>query len=224
MPAHLPTDWQEALLPVFSSESFYQLRDFLVQERREYTVFPLAPDVFQALRITPLSRVKVVILGQDPYHGAGQAHGLSFSVRKGMRIPPSLRNIYKELQDDLGIIPPSHGCLQEWAEQGVLLLNAVLTVRSGEANSHRNKGWEQVTDAIIQAVADKDEPVVFILWGSYARQKKSLIHRSHHIIIESAHPSPLSATGFFGTRPFSRANEALQTAGLAPIDWNLSES
>lgn len=224
VPVSLPADWVEALESEFSSPSFYALRDFLVKERQAYTVFPPAPDVFNALRSTPLSGVRVVILGQDPYHGAGQAHGLSFSVRPGVRVPPSLRNIYKELQADLGCIPPPHGCLQEWANQGVLLLNAVLTVREGEPNSHKDKGWEQITDAIIRAVAKKEERVIFILWGAYARKKKALIMNKSHVIIESAHPSPLSAQHFFGTRPFSRTNAALEEVGLAPIQWQLSRS
>lgn len=222
VPANLPADWVEALEPEFSSPSFYALRDFLVKERQTHTVFPPAPDVFNALRSTPLSGVRVVILGQDPYHGVGQAHGLSFSVRPGVRVPPSLRNIYRELQTDLGCVPPSHGCLQEWADQGVLLLNAVLTVRESEPNSHKDKGWEQVTDAIIKKVAAKRERVVFILWGSYARKKKALISGKHHVILESAHPSPLSAQNFFGTCPFGRTNAALEEVGLAPVQWQLS--
>lgn len=221
-PANLPADWQAALDDQFSAPYFHDLKDLLVRERSEYTVYPPAPDVFNALRLTPLSQVKVLILGQDPYHGPGQAHGLSFSVRPGVRIPPSLRNIYKELQADIpGFTPPRHGYLRAWAEQGVLLLNAVLTVRAGEANSHANKGWEKLTDAIIQAVNAKPDRVVFVLWGAYARKKAKLITGKQHVIIESAHPSPLSEAKFFGTRPFSKVNAALEEAGQQPIDWQL---
>lgn len=221
-PAGLPGDWKAALKDEFAAPYFYDLKDFLVQERREHTVYPPAPDVFNALRYTPLENVKVLILGQDPYHGPGQAHGLSFSVRPGVRIPPSLRNIYKELTADIaGFVAPKHGSLTAWAEQGVLLLNAVLTVRAGQANSHQGKGWEGFTDAVIRAVNAKEERVVFILWGSYARKKKKLITGRQHVVLESGHPSPLSETYFFGTRPFSRTNEALEKAGLAPVEWQL---
>lgn len=221
-PAHLPDDWKEALASEFAAPYFHDLKDFLVAERREQTIYPPAPDVFNALRFTPLSEVKVLILGQDPYHGEGQAHGLSFSVRPGVRVPPSLRNIYKELQSDVpGFTPPKHGYLRAWAEQGVLLLNAVLTVRAGQANSHQGKGWETFTDAVIRAVNAKQERVVFVLWGAYARKKAKLITGQQHVIIESAHPSPLSEAKFFGTRPFSRVNAALQEAGETPINWQL---
>lgn len=221
-PAHLPDDWKGALEAEFAAPYFYQLKDFLVQERQEHTIYPPAPDVFNALRFTPLSGVKVLILGQDPYHRPGQAHGLSFSVRPGVPVPPSLRNIYKELQSDVpGFVPPKHGYLRSWAEQGVLLLNAVLTVREGQANSHQGKGWEQLTDAIIRAVNAKEERVVFVLWGAYARKKKKLITGGQHVVIESGHPSPLSETHFFGTRPFSKVNAAFEEAGETPIDWSL---
>jgi len=221
-PAGLPDSWQHALEDVFAAPAFHQLRDFLVRERREQTIYPPAPDVFSALRLTPLEDVKVLILGQDPYHRPGQAHGLSFSVRPGVPVPPSLRNIYKELQTDLpGFTPPRHGYLRAWAEQGVLLLNAVLTVREGQPNSHANQGWEAVTDAVIRAVNDRPERVVFVLWGAYARKKKALITGPQHVVIESAHPSPLSVANFLGTRPFSRVNAALQEAGRTPIDWQL---
>lgn len=221
-PAGLPDDWKAALEDEFSAPYFHQLKDFLVEERREQTIFPPAPDVFNALRFTPLHGVKVLILGQDPYHGAGQAHGLSFSVRPGVRVPPSLRNIYKELSADIpDFVPPKHGYLRSWAEQGVLLLNAVLTVREGQANSHAGKGWEKLTDAVIRAVNAKEERVVFVLWGAYARKKKALITGPQHVIIESAHPSPLSEKNFFGTRPFSRVNAALTEAGQTPINWHL---
>jgi uracil-DNA glycosylase len=184
-------------------------------------VFPADDDVFSALRLTRYADVRVVILGQDPYHGPGQAHGLSFSVRPGVAVPPSLRNIYKELHDDLGIEHPGHGNLEAWARNGVLLLNSVLTVRAHDAGSHRKQGWETLTDRIIQVVSEKLEPVVFILWGNFARSKAPLI-ADHHHIIESPHPSPLSASrGFFGTKPFSRANDALAASSREPIDWSL---
>ncbi|WP_240741895.1 uracil-DNA glycosylase [Deinococcus sp. KSM4-11] len=222
VPAGLPDSWQRALEPEFAAPYFHDLKDFLVQERREQTIFPPAPDVFNALRFTPLEDVKVLILGQDPYHRPGQAHGLSFSVRPGVPIPPSLRNIYKELVADLpGFTPPRHGYLRAWAEQGVLLLNAVLTVREGQANSHANKGWEHFTDAVIRAVNDKPERVVFVLWGAYARKKRKLITGPQHVVIESAHPSPLSEAKFFGSRPFSQVNAALEDAGRGAIDWHL---
>lgn len=221
-PAGLPEDWKAALRDEFAAPYFHALKDFLVTERREHTVYPPAPDVFNALRLTPLSDVTVLILGQDPYHGPGQAHGLSFSVRPGVRIPPSLRNIFKELTVDIpGFVTPKHGDLRAWAEQGVLLLNAVLTVRAGQANSHQGKGWETFTDAVIRAVNEKEERVVFVLWGSSARKKKKLITGKPHIVIESGHPSPLSETYFFGTRPFSRTNAALEEVGRSPVEWQL---
>ncbi len=219
---NLPASWQSALEAEFSAPYFHTLKDFLVEERAAHTIYPPAADVFSALRFTPLEKVKVMVLGQDPYHGAGQAHGLSFSVRPGVRVPPSLQNIYKELQTDIpGFVPPRHGYLRGWAEQGVLMLNAVLTVRAGEANSHAGKGWEGFTDAVIRAVNAKDERVVFVLWGAYARKKAKLITGKQHTIIESAHPSPLSVTKFMGTRPFSQVNAALEEAGETPIDWQL---
>lgn len=221
IPAGLPESWQGALSPEFASPSFHALRDFLVEERRTHTVFPPAPDVFNALRLTPLENVKVLILGQDPYHGPGQAHGLSFSVRPGVRPPPSLVNIYKELQSDVGFKPPRHGYLRPWAEQGVLLLNAVLTVRQAEPNSHAGKGWEAITDAVIRAVNEKPERVVFVLWGAYARKKAKLVTGKQHVVIESAHPSPLSVAKFMGTKPFSKVNAALEEAGETAIDWQL---
>lgn len=222
MPAGLPQSWQDALRDEFAAPYFHDLKDFLVQERREHTIYPPAPDVFNALRFTPLDNVKVLILGQDPYHRPGQAHGLSFSVRPGVTIPPSLRNIYKELREDIpGFTPPRHGYLRHWAEQGILMLNAVLTVREGQANSHQGKGWETFTDAVIRAVNSREERVVFVLWGAYARKKAKLITAPQHIIIESAHPSPLSEARFFGTRPFSKVNAALEEAGRGAIDWQL---
>lgn len=221
-PVGLPASWEQALEAEFSADYFIQLKDFLVEERKQHTIFPPAPDVMSALRFTPLDNVKVLILGQDPYHRAGQAHGLSFSVRPGVTIPPSLRNIYKELQTDIpDFTAPKHGYLRHWAEQGILMINAVLTVRQGQANSHKNQGWEKFTDAIIRAVNAQEERVVFVLWGGYARKKAKLVTNSQHVIIESGHPSPLSEKHFFGTRPFSKINAALEEAGRNPIDWQL---
>ncbi|CAM4195060.1 uracil-DNA glycosylase [Deinococcus marmoris] len=222
IPAGIPDSWKAALEGEFAAPYFHELKDFLVEERAAQTIYPPAADVFNALRFTPLDNVKVFILGQDPYHGPNQAHGLSFSVRPGVRVPPSLQNIYKELQTDIsGFTPPRHGYLRAWAEQGVLLLNAVLTVRAGQANSHANKGWEGFTDAVIKAVNAKEERVVFVLWGAYARKKAKLITNPNHVIVESAHPSPLSVTKFMGTKPFSKVNAALEEAGVTPVDWQL---
>lgn len=216
------TDWNPVLRAELAKPYFADLRTFVDAERRRTAVYPPADEVFAALHLTPFADVKVLILGQDPYHGPGQAHGLCFSVRPGTDIPPSLTNIYIELESDLGLPRPDHGCLDAWARQGVLLLNATLTVRSRQAASHQGKGWETFTDAVIDAVNAKPEPVVFILWGSSARRKKALVDASRHVIIESPHPSPLSAhRGFFGSRPFSRANEALVAAGRDPVDWRI---
>jgi len=218
------TDWNPLLRSEFDEPYWHELQRFVADERRNGPVFPPADDVFTALHLTPYADVKVVILGQDPYHGAGQAHGLCFSVRRGVTIPPSLRNVYQELRNDLGVPTPSHGNLEHWARQGVLLLNTTLTVRSGQAASHQGKGWERFTDRVISTVNDKTERVVFLLWGAPSRKKKSLVDTSRHIVIESAHPSPLSAhSGFFGSRPFSRANEALRETGREPIDWRLPD-
>jgi uracil-DNA glycosylase len=193
---------------------------FVDGERSRFDVYPPVPEVFAALHLTPYAEVKALLLGQDPYHGASQAHGLCFSVRHGIVIPPSLANIHRELADDLGCRPPRHGSLEHWARQGVLLLNATLTVRAGRAASHQGKGWEEFTDRVIEVVNQKAERVVFILWGSSARKKRALVDTSRHYIIESPHPSPLSAhRGFLGSRPFSRANTALESAGRSPIDW-----
>lgn len=217
------TDWNPVLSAEFDQDYWKSLRHFVAQERAQTAVYPPADQEFAALHLTPYADTKVLILGQDPYHGPGQAHGLCFSVPAGEKIPPSLRNIYKELHADLGCDIPSHGNLEAWARQGVLLLNAVLTVRAHKAGSHANKGWERFTDRVISAVSDKPEPVVFILWGAYARKKKALIDTTRHTVIESAHPSPLSAhNGFLGSRPFSRANEALIAAGRDPIEWCLA--
>ncbi|HRW37100.1 MAG: uracil-DNA glycosylase [Acidimicrobiales bacterium] len=218
------TDWNPVLRSQFDEPYWAELQAFVADERRRHQVFPPHDEVFAALHRTPYAAVKVLILGQDPYHGAGQAHGLCFSVRRGVGIPPSLQNIYRELHDDLGIEPPHHGCLDAWADQGVLLLNATLTVRAHQAASHQKKGWETFTDAVIRAVDEKEERVVFLLWGASARRKKALVDTSRHVVIESAHPSPLSAhNGFFGSRPFSRTNAALEEAGREPVDWRIPE-
>lgn len=219
--------WRMALSGEFASPYMADLRAFLVAERAAgKAIFPAASAWFRALDLTPLDRVRVVILGQDPYHGPGQAHGLCFSVPPGVRPPPSLGNIYKELRDDLGIDPPGHGCLESWARQGVLLLNSVLTVESGRAASHRDRGWERFTDVVIAQVAARPEPVVFMLWGSYAQKKAGFVHSAdrggHHLVLKAAHPSPLSAhNGFLGCRHFSKANAFLEARGLPPIDWRL---
>ncbi|GFR38060.1 uracil-DNA glycosylase [Insulibacter thermoxylanivorax] len=218
----LKNDWADILNEEFEKPYYQQLRKFLIHEYRTQTVYPNMYDIFNALHYTPYSKVKAVILGQDPYHGPGQAHGLSFSVQPGVAPPPSLQNIFKELHDDLGCTIPNHGCLVHWAEQGVLLLNTVLTVRAHSPNSHRDRGWEQFTDRIIQALNDKEHPVVFFLWGSHAQKKAALITNPHHLLIRSPHPSPLSAyRGFFGSRPFSKANQFLRSVGLEEIDWQL---
>lgn len=216
------TDWNPLLREQFEQPYWAELQQFVAAERAAGPVYPAPDEVFAALHLTPYSAVKVLILGQDPYHGPGQAHGLCFSVRPGVPAPPSLVNIFKELESDLGLPAPDHGCLDAWASQGVLLLNATLTVRARQAASHQKKGWETFTDSVIRVVNEKPDRVVFILWGASARKKKALVDQSRHVIIESAHPSPLSAhNGFFGSRPFSRANEALADAGREPVDWQL---
>lgn len=218
------TDWNPVLRGELTKPYWQQLTGFVADERRRGMVFPPEAEVFNALHLTPFAATRVVILGQDPYHGPKQAHGLCFSVRPGVAIPPSLANIYTELKADLGIATPNHGNLEAWARQGVLLLNTTLTVRAGQANSHQGKGWEIFTDEVLRAVAAKPHRVVFLLWGAAARKKKSLVDLPRHTVIESAHPSPLSAhNGFFGSRPFSRANAALVEAGLEPIDWQLPD-
>ena len=222
MEIELPGGWQEAVGEELSKPYYQALRDFVAQERQKYTVYPKEAEVFSALEYTPYSSVRVLILGQDPYHGPRQAHGCSFSVRPNVPLPPSLRNIYKELNDDVGATAPDHGCLVPWARQGVLLLNTVLTVRGGQANSHQGKGWEQFTDAIFTAVNRLPTRVVFILWGASARRKAAMVDLNRHVVIQSPHPSPFSASsGFFGSRPFSRTNFALQQAGLPEINWQL---
>jgi len=216
------TDWNPILRSEFDKPYWGELQQFVHAERSRYPVYPPPGEVFAALHLTPFADVKVLILGQDPYHGPGQAHGLCFSVRPGVPPPPSLVNIFTELESDLGIPRPDHGSLTRWAEQGVLLLNTTMTVRGGTAGSHQKKGWETFTDEVIKAVSAKDEMVAFVLWGSAARRKKDLIDTNRHFVIESAHPSPLAAhRGFFGSRPFSRINEALVAAGREPVDWSL---
>jgi uracil-DNA glycosylase len=216
------TDWNPLLRDQFEQPYWNDLQAFVAAERAAHVVYPPPADVYAALHLTSCADTRVMILGQDPYHGPGQAHGLCFSVRPGVRVPPSLRNIHTELHDDLGLPIPDHGNLERWAQSGVLLLNATLTVRAGQAGSHQKRGWETFTDQVIRVVNDKVDPVVFILWGSSARRKRELIDTGRHTIIESAHPSPLSAhNGFFGSRPFSRANAALVAAGREPIDWDL---
>lgn len=218
------TDWNPVLRAEFAKPYWHELRRFVADERARYTVYPPEADEFAALHLTPYASTRVVILGQDPYHGERQAHGLCFSVQRGVPIPPSLANVYTELRNDLGIPTPRHGHLESWARSGVLLLNATLTVRAGQAASHQRRGWETFTDEVLRAVNLKSHRVVFILWGTSARRKKALIDLERHTVIESAHPSPLSAhNGFFGSRPFSRTNEALTAAGLEPIDWSLPD-
>lgn len=219
-----PTDWNPLLRGEFAKPYWQPLQDFVASEREHHTVFPPERDVFAALHLTSYAETKVVILGQDPYHGAGQAHGLCFSVRRGVKQPPSLANVYTELHDDLGLPRPNHGNLEAWARQGVLLLNTCLTVRSGAAGSHHGKGWEIFTDEILRVVNAKETQVVFVLWGGLARKKKVLLDQSRHVLIESAHPSPLSAhNGFFGSRPFSAIDAALDASGQTPIDWSITE-
>ncbi|GAJ28419.1 uracil-DNA glycosylase [Acidomonas methanolica] len=223
MTVRLEESWRKALEAEFAAPYMAALRTFLLEEKaRGQVIFPKGSDIFRALDLTPLNKVKVVILGQDPYHGDGQAQGLCFSVRPRIRIPPSLVNIYKELESDLGIPRAHHGCLDAWARQGVLLLNSVLTVERGRAASHQGKGWERFTDAVIARVNGLPHPVVFMLWGSYAQRKAAFVDSSRHLVLKAAHPSPLSAhNGFFGCRHFSKANDFLVSHGEAPIDWCL---
>lgn len=221
---HIGNEWDELLKGEFEKEYYLKLRKFLAYEYKHGTVYPDMYDIFNGLKYTSYSDVKAVILGQDPYHGKGQAHGLCFSVKKGVPQPPSLQNIFKELQADLGITPPSHGELTDWTKQGVMLLNTVLTVREGQANSHKNKGWETFTDRVIELLNEREQPMVFLLWGANARAKTALITNPRHLILTCAHPSPLSAyNGFFGCRHFSKTNEFLQSIGQTPIDWRISE-
>ena len=214
--------WEKALKGEFSKDYYKKLFVKIQEEYQTRTIYPPADDIFNAFHFTPLEEVKVVILGQDPYHEPGQAHGLCFSVKPQVPIPPSLVNIYKELEDDLGCYIPNNGYLEKWARQGVLMLNTVLTVRAHQANSHKDLGWEQFTDAAIRVLAEQDRPMVFVLWGKPAQIKKEMIHNPKHLILESPHPSPLSAyRGFFGSRPFSRANKFLAEHGIEPIDWQI---
>lgn len=218
----ISNDWLEPLKPEFSKEYYKKLYYTIMDEYKKHLVFPPADDVFNAYSLTPLKDVKVVIIGQDPYHNVGQAHGLCFSVRPDVEIPPSLVNIYKELQDDLGCYIPNNGYLVKWAKQGVLLLNTVLTVRAHQANSHRGLGWEEFTDATIRVLNEQDRPIVFILWGTPAQKKKAMLNNPKHLILEAPHPSPLSAyRGFFGSKPFSKTNEFLIQNQLEPIDWQI---
>ena len=215
-------EWAEALAPEFKKPYYKKLFQTVSEEYRTHRIFPPGDDIFNAFHLTPLPQVKVVILGQDPYHGEGQAHGLCFSVRPDVEIPPSLVNLYKELEEDVGCYIPNNGYLEKWARQGVLLLNTVLTVRAHQANSHRGIGWEEFTDAAIRVLAAQDRPMVFILWGKPAQAKKPMITNPKHLVLFSAHPSPLSAyRGFFGSRVFSRTNQYLESHGLTPIDWQI---
>ena len=218
----ITNDWLEPLSSEFRKEYYSQLYSFVKDEYSKTVVYPPAEDIFNAFHFTPLKDVKVLLLGQDPYHNEHQAHGLSFSVQPGQDIPPSLVNIYKELHDDLGCYIPNNGYLKKWADQGVLLLNTVLTVRAHQANSHQGHGWEQFTDAVIQAVNAQDRPIVYMLWGAPARRKKAMLTNPKHLILEAPHPSPLSAyRGFFGCKHFSKANEFLKASGVEPIDWQI---
>ena len=220
--APIAGDWQEALKGEFHQPYYAKLYKTVMTEYRTRKIFPPPEDLFNAFHFTPLHQVKVVILGQDPYHNDGQAHGLCFSVKKGVETPPSLVNIYKELHDDLGCTIPNHGCLTKWAGQGVLMLNTVLTVRAHQANSHRGIGWEEFTDAAIMALNGQDRPIVFILWGSPAQRKERMLTNPNHLILKAPHPSPLSAyRGFFGSKPFSQANTFLKEHGVEPIDWQI---
>ncbi|MBB2183694.1 uracil-DNA glycosylase [Lachnospiraceae bacterium MD1] len=215
-------DWLDAIGQEFRLPYYAELYQFVKSEYSHYVVYPKADDIFNAFHLTPLSQVKVVILGQDPYHNEGQAHGLCFSVKPDVEIPPSLENIYKELHDDLGCYIPNHGFLEKWAKQGVLLLNTVLTVRAHQANSHQGRGWERFTDAVIQAVNTQDRPIVFFLWGRPAQMKRAMLTNPNHLILQAPHPSPLSAyRGFFGSKPFSKANQFLMKHGVEPIDWQI---
>lgn len=218
----IANDWLPPLRPEFGKPYYRELYNRVMEAYRTQEVYPPADEIFRAFELTPLSRVKVVILGQDPYHNTGQAHGLCFSVKPDVEIPPSLKNIYKELQDDLGCYVPNHGYLEKWAEQGVLLLNTVLTVQAHRANSHRGIGWEEFTDAVINVLNQQNTPIVFMLWGRPAKEKGRILNNPQHLILRAAHPSPLSAyNGFFGCRHFSQANDFLVKNGLEPIDWQI---
>ena len=218
----MQTDWNPILRQEFNKPYWVELQNYILDQRASHMVFPAHPDVFRAFHLTSFATLKVVILGQDPYHGVGQANGLCFSVSPGVSFPPSLRNIFKELEDDLGVSKPQSGDLAAWAEQGILLLNTTLTVRQGAPASHQGKGWETFTDEVVRCISQKKEKIVFVLWGASARRKKSLIDVTKHTCIESVHPSPLSAyRGFFGSKPFSRINQLLRQQGITEIDWSL---
>jgi uracil-DNA glycosylase len=223
MRVQLPDGWKTVLADELTRPYFERLKEFVDAEREAHTVFPPEGDVFNALKLTPFDKVKVLLLGQDPYHDDGQAHGLCFSVKPGVKRPPSLVNIFKELHNDLGCKVPNNGCLVPWAEQGVMLLNAVLTVRAHQPNSHKDHGWETFTDAVIRALNDRSQPVVFLLWGAYAQKKIKLIDTARHRIVTAAHPSPLSAKKFFNSKPFSAVNKALAELGETAIDWQLPD-
>lgn len=219
---NIHTDWYRILKDQFESEYFQSLKSFLVEEKKKYTIYPPGKKIFAAFDHTPPNNVKVVIIGQDPYHGPGQAHGLCFSVNEGIKHPPSLRNIFKEIENDLGYTYPKSGNLESWAQQGVLLLNATLTVRASQAGSHQKKGWEQFTDTVIKRISEHNDGLVFMLWGNYAIAKKALIDESKHFVLSTVHPSPLSAhRGFFGCKHFSRTNEILEKNGKKPINWQI---
>jgi uracil-DNA glycosylase len=220
---NLPADWAELLADEFSKIYFHQLSENLEHEFNAFNVFPPPEQMFSAFSFTPFQRVKVVILGQDPYHGFGQANGLCFSVSRGFQPPPSLKNIFRELQEDLGVEIPLHGDLSEWANQGVFLLNAILSVRSGLPGSHRGLGWENFTDAVIKKISENQSHIVFLLWGNFAQAKRNLIDATKHLILEAAHPSPLARGAFFGSRHFSRANEYLNAHGISPINWRIGD-
>lgn len=218
----ITNDWLDAIGDEFFKPYYRELYNFIVSEYRSRTIYPKAEDIFNAFHLTPLSQVKAVVLGQDPYHNEGQAHGLCFSVQPGTKLPPSLVNIYKELNEDIGSYIPNNGYLKKWAKEGVLLLNTVLTVRAHQAFSHQDIGWESFTDAVIKAVNEQDRPIVFILWGKPAQSKKKMLNNKNHLILEAPHPSPLSAyRGFFGSKPFSKTNEFLSSHGVEPIDWQI---
>ncbi|HHT67976.1 MAG TPA: uracil-DNA glycosylase [Firmicutes bacterium] len=222
MAVDLGNDWDPILAPEFEKDYYKTLRSFLIQEYRNSTVYPDMYHIFEALKRTSYAQTKVVLLGQDPYHGPGQAHGLAFSVRRGVPKPPSLQNMFKELHRDLGIEIPDHGCLESWADQGVLLLNTTLTVRQGQAASHQGKGWETFTDAVLARLVEKQTPLVFLLWGRHAQSKEALISNKRHLVLKTVHPSPLSAhRGFFGCGHFSKANAFLTKSGQEPIDWRV---
>ncbi|MEV0268546.1 MAG: uracil-DNA glycosylase [Hamadaea sp.] len=215
----LPGEWRDVMKPHLDLEATARLSSFVESEYATQTVYPPIDDLFAAFRLCAPAQTRVLILGQDPYHKRGQAHGLSFSVRPGVSVPPSLRNVYKEIQEDLGVTPPPNGDLTRWAQQGVLLLNAVLTVREGKPTSHADQGWEAFTDAAIKAVNESPYRVVYLLWGSYARKKAALVRNPNHVVIEAGHPSPMNPRGFLGSRPFSQANAALQAAGRGEVNW-----